>query len=133
MTELLVVYYDPDRRLAMVASPDELVSLLERIQADPEYQDIPTLAQIAPAEGQRVLEIGLGRADYSVLLWFDKISGEALVSAGARTEDVPAFDLGGTWTELENDSAVPVEVALRAAREFGATGAKPASIAWRDR
>jgi immunity protein Imm1 of predicted polymorphic toxin system len=132
MTDLMV-WYDPDREPATTTSPEELRALLDRIQADPEYQDIPTMAQIAAPDGQRVLQIGLGRPDYSVMLWFDKISGEALVSVGLATDDDPAFDFGGTWDEFENGSAIPVTAALNAAREFAATGAKPTAIEWRNR
>jgi hypothetical protein len=132
MTELLV-YYDPRHEPALVASPEDLRALLERIQTDPEYQEIPTLAEIAEDAGQQVLQIGLGRAGYSVLLWFDLDSGEALVSDGVETDEAPAYDFGGTWDELENRSAIPVEAALRAAHEFAETGAKPTTIEWRNR
>lgn len=128
----LQVYYDPRHESATVTTPDELRALLERLQADPEYHDVPTLAEIAEHDGQQVLQIGLGRS-YSVLLWFDLDSGDALVSVGVETEETPAFDYGGTWDELENGSAVPVEAALRAASEFADTRAKPTAIEWRDR
>jgi hypothetical protein len=132
MTDLRV-WYDPDLEPAAASSPEELRALLDRIQADPEYQDIPTMAQIAGPDGQRVLQIGLGRSDYSVVLWFDKICGDALISVGVATDDDPAFDFGGTWDAFENGSAVPVRAALDAAREFAETGAKPTAIEWRDR
>lgn len=132
MTDLMV-WYDPDRDPATAASPEELGAVLDRIQSDPEYQRAPTMAQIAAPHGQRVLHIGLGRTDYSLLLWFDKTSGEALVSVGVQTDHDPAFDFGGTWDEFENGSAIPVKAALDAARQFAATGVKPTTVQWRNR
>jgi hypothetical protein len=84
MTDLRV-WYDPDHEPATATSAEELRALLDLIQADPEYQDIPTMARISGPDGQRVLQIGLGRSDYSVVLWLDKVSGDALISVGVAT------------------------------------------------
>jgi hypothetical protein len=79
------------------------------------------------------LEVGVGYPDFSMLLWFgwNEQNPEAYVSSGTvAATDFNGYNHGGTWTEYDAGYAVPFDVALRAAREFSETGARPREVAW---
>jgi hypothetical protein len=76
---------------------------------------------------------GVGYPDFSMLLWFDwnEQNPEAYVSSGTvAATDFNGYNHGGTWTEYDAGYAVPFDVALRAAREFSETEARPREVAW---
>lgn len=132
MSVSLTVRYDREEPTP-VRSPAELDAVLDQVARTPRFSRFPVMVELADAEGERTLDVGIGRS-YSVLVWSDWTAGEVLYSDGTvAVDETPAYNYGGTWTEYDAAYAVPSELAVRAVREFSETGAKPASIAWRDR
>jgi hypothetical protein len=98
---------------------------------DPARRDAPPLVELVMADTNRTLDIGLSRPDYSVLIWHDDDADEILASTGdLNPGSDAAFDFGGTWTHIADHSAIPVELARQAAREFAATGLRPTRVKW---
>jgi hypothetical protein len=127
------VYYDRHGPL-VVETAAELDRLLDQIAATPEYQKDPVLVDVSDETEQRVLEIGLGYPDFSMLLWFDwtEPAPEAYVSAGTvHRADFGGYNHGGTWTEYDPGCVMPVGVARQAVRDFFERGTRPTSVAWR--
>lgn len=119
-----------------VSTVDELDAMLDRIVAVERYRRDPVMAEVTSVDEQRVLQIGLGYPTFSVLQWYDlTVDGpEALVSEG--TTDASGFggyNYGGTWTEFDATTAVPVDVARDAVREFAETGSRPTCVSWREK
>lgn len=79
------------------------------------------------------LQIGLG-ADYSTVAFYDANPSRRYDSVGTlpMPNDDKEFVVAGTPTAMEPQSAIPVEDARRAAREFAATGRRPESLNWRE-
>lgn len=130
MTGMISVYYRRGQR-ADVSTAAELDALLDRIEADPAVSEAPPLVELVTSDESRALDIGLARPGYSVVIWHDDDADEVLSSRGAIS--VPsdaAFDFGGTWTHIPDGSAIPVDLARQAAREFMTTGCRPTCIEW---
>lgn len=132
MSGHLTIRYDREEPVR-VESPADLAAVLDEIATTPRFQEFPVMVELADASGERTLDVGVGRP-YSVLVWSDWTAGEVVYSAGSvPVSETPAYNYGGTWTEYDAAYAVPLEVALRAAREFGEAGVKPTVVEWRGR
>jgi hypothetical protein len=107
----------------------ELDELLDRVHADPAMRDAPPPVELVTADESRALDVGLARADYSVVIWHDDDADELLASTGSLEIDADAaFNFGGTWTHIPDRSAIPPELARQAAREFLTTGRRPSCV-----
>lgn len=78
------------------------------------------------------LQLGLG-AEYSTLAFYDDKPPHRFGSVGTlpMPDNAEVFVMGGTPTAMEPDSAVSIEDARRAAREFAATGGRPECVEWK--
>ena len=127
----MTVYYDREPP-AVVASVEELDAVFDRIAATPRYMEFPVLVSIEDADRRYTLQIGVGRGDLSVLVWYEA-EVDVLASVGTVAyQQRPKFNFGGTPTDAYDDSAVPVEVARRAARHFFAHGTQPTGVTWKE-
>jgi ethanolamine utilization protein EutQ (cupin superfamily) len=132
MTNPISVYYRRGQEPARVSTVAELDELLDRLHADPAVRDAPPLVELVTADESRALDVGLARPAYSVLLWHDDDADEVLASEGTiATDDDAAFNFGGTWTHIPDRSAIAVDLARRAAREFLTTGRRPTCVEWK--
>jgi hypothetical protein len=127
------VYYRRGQQPAQVSMVAELDELLDRVHADPTMRDAPPLVELVSADESRALDVGLARANYSVVIWHDDDADEVLASTGTLEIDADAaFNFGGTWTHIPDRSAIPVELARLAAREFLTTGRRPSCVDWQE-
>jgi hypothetical protein len=127
----MTVYYDREP-LTVVRSVAELDDLLDRIANTPKYTEFPVFVSIETDDRRYVLQLGLGRPDLSTLVWY-----EAEVDIMASTGTVgyterPKFNFGGTPTDAYDHSAIPVQTARTAAREFFTSSARPACVEWQE-
>lgn len=78
------------------------------------------------------LHIGLG-ADYSTLAFYDTKPPYRRDSVGTlpMPANVEEFLVSGSPTAMEPDSAITVDAAREAAREFARTGKLPGCVKWR--
>jgi hypothetical protein len=128
-TSELTVYYDRATPVR-VSSVGELDRILDQIESDPQYQRFPVLVSIATGEDDLVLDILVGRADYSFLVWHEGFT-EIKCSAGSLPQDPDlVFNFGGTRTDAYENCLVPITDARAAVREFAATKVRPASVGW---
>jgi len=132
MTDTINVYYQRGQEPAQVSTVAELDELLDRLHFDPVLRDAPPLVELVTPDETRALDVGLARPDYSVLLWHDDDADEVLASKGTiGTNTDAAFNFGGTWTHIPDRSAIPIELARQAAREFLTTGRRPTCVEWK--
>ena len=127
----MTVYYDREPP-TVVTSTEELDTVLDRIAENPRYTAFPVFVSIESADRRYTLQVGVGRSDLSTLVWYE---AEVDVLASAGTVDYqqrPKFNFGGTPTDAYDDSAIPVEVARRAAREFFEHGTRPTCVTWKE-
>lgn len=78
------------------------------------------------------LQLGLG-ADFSSLAFYDDQPPHRFGSVGTlpMPDHADVFIVAGTPTAMEPDSAVAVDEARQAAREFATTGRQPECVGWR--
>jgi hypothetical protein len=133
MTVAISVYHERSTPPARVTTVAELDDLLDHIHRDPGRREAPPLVELVMDGTDRALDIGLGRTEHSVLIWHDDDADEVLTSTSTGELDPgpdAAFNFGGTWTHIADGSAIPVELARHAAREFAETGRRPTCIEW---
>ena len=127
----LTVHYDRAEPIPII-TPAALDDLLDRLAADPRFQQFPVMVSLESADGSHVLEILIGRADLSILVWH-RVFEEILTSKGtvAQPDDL-AYNLGGSRTTAYRNSAVPTDTAREAARQFATTGSRPTVVDWQE-
>lgn len=119
-----------------VGSPQEFDAILDSVRDSGRPTWVEVVVDDDPdahPDDVVALHIGLG-ADYSTLAFYDDKPPHRYDSVGtvAMPDDDKEFVVGGTPTAMEPQSAIPVEDARRAAREFAATGRRPENVKWRE-
>lgn len=132
MSDAFAVEYDADQEPSFVRTADELDQLLNAVTEQAIASGVPTFVEITSGDDRRTLDIGVGAENHSTLIWYDDDAEEVLTSSGTlQAPDDAGFDYGGTWTPVHHDAIIPIQDARQAAREFVATGNRPANIGWK--
>ncbi|MBX7268920.1 hypothetical protein KIF24_24740 [Micromonospora sp. Llam7] len=124
------VYYDRIEPVA-VDRIEDLDALLDRVAANPEYQEFPVMVSLETGDKEHVLEICLGRQDLSMLVWHHAFLDVAASKGSLHQPADLAYNFGGSRTDAYDSSAIPVATARQAVREFFSTnGQRPTCLEW---
>jgi hypothetical protein len=116
---------------AAVVDVDELDALLDRLTLEAEHGR-PFIAELVADDGS-TLSIGLGRPLTVVNYVPASLDPPYFQSMGRNgSDDALVFLYGGEWSEYPPRSAVPMEQARRAMRQFFKTQSLPDAVEWEE-
>src|SRR4051794_18768007 len=108
MSQPITAYYDRAEPVT-INNTDDLDRLLDRLSADPRFQDFAVMVSLESADKAHVLEILIGRPDLSILVWHEVLV-EVFASKGTLGQPLDlAYNYGGSRTTAYHRSAVPVD------------------------
>jgi predicted AAA+ superfamily ATPase len=129
MLRPFVVWYDREGPIE-VSTVQEMDSLLDWIAASPRYRKFPVIVSISRSDEQQIVDVLVGRDDLSLLIWYLAKEDIAASKGTIPTSEEIMFNYGGTATDAYIDTAITVEAARQAVREFVATGQRPSCVEW---
>lgn len=128
----MIVQYERDE--TDVDSAEDLDALLDRLTAAAIENDRPLIVELV-ADQTAAMDIALGRS-YSWLTYYDSPADPDVpdITVSAATLPTPeddGFYYGGTLTPVRPGTAIAVDDARKAAREFLDTRRRPTCVDWR--
>ena len=113
-----------------ISTIEDLDELLDRIAANPAHRQFPVLVSVQHPQSTQQIQILVGRDDLSLLIWYLGNKEIAASKGTIPTDEEIVYDWGGA-TEAYSDTAITVEAARQALREFVSTHTRPTSIEWK--
>ena len=126
----VLVAWDPKGEPLSVETPDEVEAQLRDLHARLSAAGTPTLVVLEREGEQTSLAVGLG-AQSAMASWLGDDPAEDLTSHGnGDDEELVAFLYAGAESEYPGSVVIDIEDALKAAREYAATGERPTGVIW---